>query len=1221
LSACNALDIVASPGPFCSSKCCEMAPAVSTVQSLHGDELLPEAADLRTWASRAASATDSSSEAADCSRICFVLNRYLEQSALLDPALPHVVTTLTTAVIEAGSKLRHRLFTVLYTVAKVRGAKHVVRLLPHEPATFRRLSSLILEAFPPFCTLSVHWETHYFLLLWLSGAVLVPFPLRSIVQESTLDAIHIHSVRALCSTSKISDGASIFLAAFLNRKDTALYLCKFVRSCVTADGTRGSVDGPAAAAALARIFKLGPREELVLFVPALVSVMDEFVDETSTGGMKLKSKLSQRMALLYLKERACTWHYERGSRVLFGASQGAATVEPNPSTGSSFIGTLAGSGGGQLDGWLDPEEEEIVEQVVEVLLRCLRHRDTVVRWSAAKGLGRISGRLPLEYAEDVVDAVLSIFASPAMARADTAWHGGCLALAELARRGLILPASTHFRSLFDVVRRASAFDVRRGAHSVGAHVRDAACYVVWALARAYTRTEVSAHANAIWETMIPTGLLDREVNCRRAASAALQECVGRLSRGVIPEGIELVTLMDYFSLGDRVGAYTQIAPKVALLEGGLYFDCILDELWAGKLMHWDEAVRSLAARALAALVPVDAKEKIGKIVFPKLLEIVVQRGDALHRHGALLGLAELSIALGTSLAAEKVNALREVPQRMFAKGYFKGRVGHLIRIGVCRLIETCVSAKLGIYTSSGTGRAAADNALSILENTLGGTSVVNRATGGEVAEVALSAYVLLCREVISQDAGWSDAVSARVVDGMQSARLVELQRGYVLAGGAIEARLATSALHISLVDCLSAHWDVEVRRNAAMSLGKLLPILEGDVNLKVAGALVAAMDDYAVDERGDVGSWVREAAMSAFTSFMLALFLAPKPPLHSPLDRTCRAGVEGLVTQACERISRTRAVASLCLSQLCSALPDCGSVRSAQDDGLASRAEAGLRVLAPVFKLEVVEKGTNCDASSGRRTVYDGHELLDMTGRLLSMNEMCRPALVGMIASSGGGGRAGSSRWAFDGIFEHAEKLQQLPSNMRLLDFGNTLLSVVTGSTDRLVVPAMETFEYLVRRGIFSRTQSSSSFVLRAVCTVRSSWKGRLRDVSRVAAAVSLIGELASVRFVDSLDCAKFDLFLWKPSMEALVVVLAGPVPRLRRVAAQAIFVAVVEQQAVQASLLDMYPALDLIADTPWESLDMEAARSTRNAICRRLRIECPKPVSRPAPRPAALAK
>lgn len=51
-----------------------------------------------------------------------------------------------------------------------------------------------------------------------------------------------------------------------------------------------------------------------------------------------------------------------------------------------------------------------------------------LRWSAAKGIGRVTGRLPREFGDEVVGAILELFSSR---ESDKAWHGGCLALAEL----------------------------------------------------------------------------------------------------------------------------------------------------------------------------------------------------------------------------------------------------------------------------------------------------------------------------------------------------------------------------------------------------------------------------------------------------------------------------------------------------------------------------------------------------------------------------------------------------------------------------------------------------------------------------------------------------------------------------------------------------------------------------------------------------------------------
>ena len=64
-----------------------------------------------------------------------------------------------------------------------------------------------------------------------------------------------------------------------------------------------------------------------------------------------------------------------------------------------------------------------------------------------------------ELGDDVVGSVIELF-SPS--ESDTAWHGACLALAELARRGLLLPS--RLQLVAPLVAGALQYDVRRGPH-------------------------------------------------------------------------------------------------------------------------------------------------------------------------------------------------------------------------------------------------------------------------------------------------------------------------------------------------------------------------------------------------------------------------------------------------------------------------------------------------------------------------------------------------------------------------------------------------------------------------------------------------------------------------------------------------------------------------------------------------------------------------------------
>lgn len=90
-----------------------------------------------------------------------------------------------------------------------------------------------------------------------------------------------------------------------------------------------------------------------------------------------------------------------------------------------------------------------------------------------------------------------------------------------------------------------------------------------------------------------------QINCRRAASAAFQENVGR--QGTFPHGIEILTTADFFSVSVRSNAYLNISVFVAQFEE--YTQALIDHLLTRKVDHWDAHIRELTCKALHNLTP------------------------------------------------------------------------------------------------------------------------------------------------------------------------------------------------------------------------------------------------------------------------------------------------------------------------------------------------------------------------------------------------------------------------------------------------------------------------------------------------------------------------------------------------------------------------------------------------------------------------------------------
>ncbi len=170
-----------------------------------------------------------------------------------------------------------------------------------------------------------------------------------------------------------------------------------------------------------------------------------------------------------------------------------------------------------------------------------------------------------------------------------------LAIAELAKRGLLLPYRLEI--MVPILLEALVYDEMKGYMSVGQHIRDAACYMCWAFARAYNPSDLEPFIERIACGLLVTTVFDREINCRRAASAAFQESVGRL--GNFPHGIDILTTADFFSVGLRTNSFLHVSDYIAQYDE--YTTSLIHHLYEKKIGHWDTAVREITAKTLYKL--------------------------------------------------------------------------------------------------------------------------------------------------------------------------------------------------------------------------------------------------------------------------------------------------------------------------------------------------------------------------------------------------------------------------------------------------------------------------------------------------------------------------------------------------------------------------------------------------------------------------------------------
>lgn len=592
---------------------------------------------------------------------------YQEQPELLDPYLGDLVQKLTSGLndFDISSTRYHTIFKFLYQLIKISGFKPIGKKFPHEVDKLLLIVELLSKE---DTNDKINWQTRFVLTVWLSVVILTPFDLAKFDSNSSETCISDRIYSILMKSLKLHDSCqhvtAFCLAKFFSRPDM-IKSEKLLNEFITISlsnlanvklGFANSMDDIELIGQLktmAYMFKYLPRAEMKSRCQQILDVAIKLDIEQINRELviHLLIKLIQRSGLALLPNRLATWHYKRGSRILGQVDK--SWVNDGIALNKPAKGQVAKEDDGEyINNTEEVSAAEYLESILGVLFVAAQNSQTKIRWSAAKGIARLGSRLSRERASAVTDMVLENFFN--QTSSEFAWHGGCLTLAEMSRHGLIIVEK--LPRVTEIVSYAIVYDKIKGSFPVGAHVREAACYVCWAMARKYEDKLLEPYIPAISINLLCTMLFDRDLQCRRAASATFQELVGR--QGTFnEEGINILNNVDYQNVGQRPFAYVHLALQVASY-GEKYSKPFVKHLLEKKIGHWDVQIRRLASDSLSALMLHVDLEYVKTTVLPQLIAMTDQDLDNNLKHGAILGLAKVIrglIPLGYTFESELID--------------------------------------------------------------------------------------------------------------------------------------------------------------------------------------------------------------------------------------------------------------------------------------------------------------------------------------------------------------------------------------------------------------------------------------------------------------------------------------------------------------------------------------------------------------------------------------
>ncbi|OCF31205.1 cofactor D [Kwoniella heveanensis BCC8398] len=1076
-----------------------------------------------------------------------ILDYYLPLPGLLDPSLDHIVPSLMEGLgktlhrlIEAqesrssvaftNPKRLARLGRVLNWIVKVRGWKAVV---PHFPSAIPNLPMLVTLLSPPTSPSSSTtpstpqhpllsspeaWELRAVLLLWLALLLTVPF---------NLTALSDNSIRV----SSVAYGIDRPSASLLFKTPSAELAQRVILLSIPLLSRPGK-EGAYSALVLARLYS---REDAVQGLAGFLDwAVAEIRDGEREGEAHLAASVFEFLALLpsLLKTQHLPLVEHFMEENLLPHLRGSTTA-----AGSGLIRKLAIKAKGRL--WLakvgrgrkgqaeDEEDADLpegLEEWLDDLMGGLSDKDTIVRYSSAKYLARLSFLLPPSFCSQIVQATISLFQGTEdepvtitafgtvidpggsstsggtlgfggleTSRGEARWHGVCLALAEMARRGLVDEEA--IGEAVEWVVKALTFDLRRASHSIGANVRDAAAYLLWSLSRACKPKMLERYAESMATALVSVAVFDREVGVRRAASAAFQEGVGRL--GLYPEGIDVLAKTDFYSVSVRRLAFTVAAPAVAVHK--VYRNRMREHLHHITFRHWDTAMRVQGAQTLRSLLQLGEEVDLQDSIQREIKELPSL--DASNVHGALIALTQISTMFDAednrrqqifdSLSTIRPAALVSSQAADILSAIFELLVSIL---GPSILTQAGTQAILDRYIDTGMKRREP-----------------------EVQESIARVYGRLsCLREPTKDVN-------KLVADLKTFRLSQRQTACLALGQVqypLDSPLTEKAVK-ALVGILGdiVKMDIESRKYAARSLGDIAiqrvdaePIRKLTPLSSIFSALLVGLDDYTTDQRGDVGSWVRSTALNSLGKIISSI------PSSSDLvpQETLQQIIGGTVKQSVEKLESVRGEAAL--------------------------------ALARIRESEWTWEGRDALLTSVAQLQDEGFRYIDpkdwFASALPLLMSQFRPNLLAGLVYSVGSQVITLSDAAFHPLLDY---LQDNPAIIP--EVLRDLLVSLEGNytSNRIFIPTLQTVYKLFSNGLFSLVQESSAMdeLYQRILIIACKGLSSIKSIERITVSMRVV-----IAFLSAPTSARVK------AVDNLPIFLGHRFPRIRALASEEVYLA-----------------------------------------------------------------